>query len=261
MAHKRTEFTENQKAEIFVRDRATCAFSCVSLWLLDYGIRPNRQIDWVDHLRPSVSGGKADLDNGICVSHTFNAKKRGNASDNICFVKHGEITKDYIWMFGCPTQNLLAQLKRLKHLEVSDWYFNKCIDNIFEGLTWRCEVEFKDVRYKRDDMYWFGSGWKRLTKFQKKKGRSIKERGLIMTPNPFGSELLLELEEIYEAEDYAQWIERIYPVFRANYRLLHLFFTLNDEDAKQGLIQEARLDNRVHPEVLSALTLLSGQYV
>jgi len=54
MAHKRTEFTDNQKAKIFSRDRATCAFSGISLWFLDLGIRSNWQVDWVDHILPSA---------------------------------------------------------------------------------------------------------------------------------------------------------------------------------------------------------------
>ena len=56
MGHKRTEFTENQKAEIFSRDRATCAFSGISLWFLDVGIGSNWQVDWVDHILPSAAG-------------------------------------------------------------------------------------------------------------------------------------------------------------------------------------------------------------
>ena len=94
MAHKRIEFTEAQKALIYARDRATCAFSGLSLWLLDIGIRPNWDMDWVDHILPSASGGNASLDNGICASSTFNAKKRDNTSDNVFFVHHGAITEN-----------------------------------------------------------------------------------------------------------------------------------------------------------------------
>ena len=66
MAHKRKEFTDNQKAEIFVRDAATCGFSGISLWFLDNGIKSNWQVDWVDHIKPSASGGGAEIENGIC---------------------------------------------------------------------------------------------------------------------------------------------------------------------------------------------------
>ncbi len=42
MARPRDEFTDRQKAEIFVRDRALCCFSGKSLWALDYGAGPTR---------------------------------------------------------------------------------------------------------------------------------------------------------------------------------------------------------------------------
>jgi hypothetical protein len=125
MAHKRIEFTENQKAQIYSRDRATCAFSGLSLWLLDTGIRPNWDMDWVDHIRPSAAGGDASLGNGICASSTFNAKKRDNTSDNVFFVQFGNITEDYLRVFGVPPSTLIEQLDRLKNLESSDWFFNR----------------------------------------------------------------------------------------------------------------------------------------
>jgi hypothetical protein len=257
MAHKRTEFTENQKAEIFVRDRATCAFSGLSLWQLDYGIRPNRQIDWVDHIKPSASGGKASLDNGVCASHTFNAKKKGNAHDNICFVKHGKVTEDYIWVFGMPKQDLLSQLHRLSSLEVADWYFNKCIDNMMEGLNWRCEIEFKNVKYKRDDAYWFEAGWKRLLKFRKNtSGQSMQDRGLLTSPLPFGAELLLEAQNLVDKDEYLGWAEDVFPMYRASYKLLHDYFQTGSMELRQVVLVEAAKDSLIHPEVLKGLELM-----
>ena len=40
MRAKRAEFTDRQKADIFVRDRALCCYTGKSLWLLDYGGGP-----------------------------------------------------------------------------------------------------------------------------------------------------------------------------------------------------------------------------
>ncbi|MGI9278092.1 MAG: HNH endonuclease [Endozoicomonas sp.] len=169
MAHKRLNFTEKQKAIIFKRDRATCAFSGISLWLLDSGISPNWRMDWADHIRPNAAGGTAQLENGICASCTFNAKKKDNSYDTLYFVKNGLITDDYISIFGIPSQMFLNQLDRLGRLEIIDWYFNRCLANTFIGFDWRCVSEFEQVRKKRDDHYWFGSGWKRMKRFIKQR--------------------------------------------------------------------------------------------
>lgn len=80
MASANNGFTDKQKAAIFVRDRATCCFSGANLWLLDAPLRVGWQSDWVDHRKPKSRGGMADIENGVCASHTFNMKKRNNYS-------------------------------------------------------------------------------------------------------------------------------------------------------------------------------------
>lgn len=56
MRAKRAEFTDQQKAEIYVRDRALCSYSGLSLWLLDDGASDIFNIDWVDHYLPAARG-------------------------------------------------------------------------------------------------------------------------------------------------------------------------------------------------------------
>ncbi len=98
-------YTQNHKY-MYKNDRVTrrysepfklkiCAFSGISLWFLDNGIKSNWQVDWVDHIKPSASGGRANISNGICASNLFNAKKRDNSHDNIYFVKNGNLTEPY----------------------------------------------------------------------------------------------------------------------------------------------------------------------
>jgi hypothetical protein len=89
MAHKRKNFTDIQKAQIFVRDRATCCFSGANLWLLDSPLRPGIETDWVDHVLPSARGGGNDIDNGVCASRTYNSLKRHNTDDNFYLFKNG----------------------------------------------------------------------------------------------------------------------------------------------------------------------------
>ena len=155
MPHKRKEFTEIKKAKIFVRDRATCAFSAISLWFLDNGIKSNWQVDWVDHIKPSAAGGGAEIENGVCASNLFNAKKKDNSHDNVCFVKDGMLTENYIRIFGKAPDELIERLQRLKNLQVEDWFFNRSISGIFVGYDCRCDKEFRGKDYRRTDSYWF----------------------------------------------------------------------------------------------------------
>lgn len=256
MAHKRIEFTENQKSQIYARDRATCAFSGLSLWLLDTGIRPNWDMDWVDHIRPSASGGDASLENGICASSTFNAKKRDNTSDNVFFVQLGNITEEYIKVFGIPPKKLIEQLSRLKNLEPADWFFNRCIANTYIDFDWRCNVEFNAVKHKRDDLYWFNSAWKRLQTYKKKRNtKKIFERGIVCDSQPFGTTELLRAEEINTQDDYFEWIESIYPMYKLNYDLLNSYLKNKRPSDRTHLINEAKNMQGINPDLLSAISI------
>lgn len=255
MANKRIEFTDNKKAAIYARDRATCAFSGVSLWLLDYGIRPNWQMDWVDHVKPSASGGGAELGNGVCASHTFNAKKRSNASDNVYFFNSGTITKNYVLVFGCPPSEIIQQLDRLKNLDESHWFFNRCIANVFIGFDWRCKLEFDGVRHKRDDVYWFNAAWKRLKHYRKiQPQKTILELGLCSDPSAQGVGHLLGVEFMSDQKEFSDWIEIGYKIYRENYRLFHFYFS---EGAclkvRTDLLSEAIANEQINTDLLKAL--------
>ena len=247
MGHKRQEFTENQKAEIFVRDRATCAFSGISLWFLDNGIKSNWQVDWVDHIKPSATGGRAELENGICASNLFNSKKKDNTHDNIYFVQNGKPTEHYLNIYGTPTEVLIERLKRLKKLQPEDWFFNRSISSVFVGFNCRCDKEFKELNYKRTDEYWFKSAWSRLQKYKKKRGsQSLLERGLIKKPIPFGTSELLKLEFIDNEKDFHEWIEIIYPIYRESYKAFFNYFNLNNPDEKSALIIDLESNINLH---------------
>jgi len=262
MAHKRIEFTENQKAQIYSRDRATCAFSGLSLWLLDIGIRPNWDMDWVDHIRPSASGGDASLDNGICASSTFNAKKRDNTSDNVFFVQFGNITEDYLKVFGAPPTTLVEQLGRLKNLEPADWFFNRCIANTYIAFNWRCNLEFNSIKHKRDDIYWFNAAWKRLQIYNKKRNKkNFLERGLVRESIPFGISDLLMAEKISTKEDYLEWAERIFSIYKHNYELLNLYVKNKSSHDRTNLISEAKNKEQINPELLRALSIHLDGYL
>jgi hypothetical protein len=240
-----------------VRDRATCGFSGTSLWLLDYGIRPNWQMDWVDHIKPHSRGGTTAEENGICASHTFNSKKRSNGADNVFFFRDGRITSNYLWTFGSPSSEVVERLKRLEKLHVSDWYFNRCIANTFIGFNWRYDSEFDDVKAVRTDEYWFGAAWKRWQIYARLRSpETIQERGLINPSRPFGTDLLMKLENLSSNEEYRSWAEKIYPVYRLNLQVLSEFTEANGDPGKQRFIAaKAAKKRNIHPEILISVSL------
>src|SRR5207302_7983136 len=91
-----SNFTDRQKAELFVRDHATCAYTGKSLWLLDYGADPYFEVDWADHRRPVARGGTSTLANGVCASWGANFAKSDSLKRHACMFRFGRATPAYL---------------------------------------------------------------------------------------------------------------------------------------------------------------------
>jgi hypothetical protein len=215
MAHVRTEFSDRQKAEIFARDRATCCFSGANLWLLDAPLRPGYQMDWVDHIKPSSRGGKAELSNGVSASHTFNSKKRNNSADTGYLFIEGRPSATYFEIFGALDGTSLRRLDRLQKLSGFDWYFNRAIANILLGFDWRCEKKRGGAVYKRDDLYWFKAGFNRLHIFLKNVEVSSFEKRQLLTEST--ERCWLDLADVETLKDMQEVAEQIFPIYQRNY--------------------------------------------
>ena len=257
MSHKRTNFTKKQKAEIFARDSGTCAFSGISVWLFDYGIRPNYEIDWADHIIPSAKGGSSDLCNGICASSFYNAKKKDNGSDNKFLFHHGQLTETYIRVHGKASSKLMSDLKRRKLLSPIDWYVNRAVANTFFAFDWRCELEFNGNEYKRDDEYYYRVAFNMLeNKIKDKSYSSIEGRGMIDTIRPFDIEKLLEIESICTTEEYFEWAENLWPTYRLNWMIYSEFLSEQCSSRKHQLLERHSATRHVNPEVVEGLRQL-----
>lgn len=222
MAHKRTEFSDRQKAEIFARDRATCCFSGANLWLLDTPLFPGYQMDWVDHVKPSAKAGSAELSNGVCASHTFNAKKRDNTADTNYLFFEGKPTEIYLSIFGVLDKDSVRRLKRLERLQSIDWYFNRAVANILIAFDWRCQKQRYRIVHKRDDRYWFKAGFGKLAKFLKNEDVSSFEKRRLLTRS---SEMSwLDLGEASTCERMLEVIEEIFPEYQKNYNAWAAYF-------------------------------------
>ncbi len=189
-------FSNQQKAGIFVRDRATCSFSGANLWLLDAPLRVGWQSDWVDHKKPLSRGGISKTENGACASHTFNMKKRNNSADTAYLFENGHPTSLNYMICGAPPASTTNRLRRLARLDVRDWYLNRTICWILEALNFQW---WSEPAYKRTDENWFDAAFKKLLKYRKLATsgtplRSLEERGIISSPTPT-QEVFLSLRE------------------------------------------------------------------
>ncbi len=211
-------FTDKQKAEIFVRDRATCCFSGANLWLLDAPLRHGWESDWVDHIRPMSRGGKSDpLENGVCASATFNMKKRNNSADTTYLFRSGHPTSLYYKLHGPPPTAMVERLQRLANLKVPDWYFNRSINWVLQALHYKCWSKHWDKLPTRDDKYWFGAAFKKLQTFQKLADscESLEERGIVCSPSEL-QQILLSLRETDSLDDFTKRSLKIFPTFKIN---------------------------------------------
>lgn len=251
---KRRNFSDKQRAIIYARDRATCAFSTKSLWALDYGIIPGWVVDWVDHVLPCSMGGSNDLENGVCASNFFNSKKRCNIDENNYFVREGALTQHYIDLFGRPPVSLVNQLERLKNIEPADWYFNRAIVDLFVGFEVRCDKEFKAKDWRRNDAYWFDAAWKRLRKFHEQKtSLSIADRSLVKDRSTFGLDDLLPLELIDSRSQFDDLLEHLYQSFRENYQAVFRYHQLKTVREQTAFLWQLENNNKINPIVFHTL--------
>ena len=159
-------------------------------------------------------------------------------------------------MFGAPPKSLVEQLNRLKSLEPADWFFNRSLSSVFVGFDCRCDKEFKGIEYKRNDIFWFKSAWKRLQNYQKKRSsKGIYERGLIKKTYPYGSMELLKAENISTEKEFLIWIESIYPSYRESYKALNKYFSIGADEGRLLFLTELEDVPDLHPEIKKALRL------
>ena len=254
MKTRRSNFTDPQRADIFVRDRATCAFSGISLWVFDHGVSPWTPMDWVDHVVPCALGGTATLDNGVCATHMHNGRKGSSGLDSWYLFRNGRPTALHVTMHGLPGERMSEALTRRAALERADWYLNRALYNAFIGLDWRFDVEFLDSRPKRDDEYWFRSARRRLADYRRRhEGGSIEARGLLPPGGAHGNELLLGLRTVETDAQFGEWVEALWPVYRANEELVHRVGMADRLDEQRELLERASDDRRVNPAVVAGL--------
>jgi hypothetical protein len=219
------EFTDGQKARIFKRDRTTCSFSGANLWLLDSPLRVGWQSDWVDHISPKSRGGKGELDNGACASHTFNMKKRNNSADKTFLFHAGHPTALFFELFGTPAPAVTSRLERLAKLDEIDWYFNRAVTWVLEALN----DEWAKPDYKRKPEYWYNAAWKKLVVFRKlgENVPSLEDRK-IAAESPETQKILLSIRGCDSLNSLKEVVRPLAAEYRRNSQIWWEYFHPED---------------------------------
>lgn len=219
----RLEFSDAQKAEIFARDRGVCAFSGKSLWVLDYGVSPTYDIDWVDHIVPAARGGDNSIENGICASYFYNAKKRDNLHDNKFMFRNGRPTSHFFYFYECVPADVADHLSRFAHAQPSDWYLNRAFFRFMLGLSSIRARQTGKVRI-RDERYYAKSALKILTQWknQSKHLPSMEDRGLIPEKLTGDQKALLRFTQLQNEQDVVNHMQNCYPWYSAACEAINL---------------------------------------
>lgn len=250
----RKEFSDEQKARIFRRDRATCVFSGRSLWALDYGVCPLVEWDWVDHLKPDARGGRPDEANGACVSYTYNMKKRSNGADRFVLLDPdtmGAPSVDYFYYFGAIPEALARQLQRLARIEPADWFFNRAVCQVVEA----CWKAFDKPPHDRGPEYYRNAAIRKFAEFVKRGGsaKSILKRGLVLNPKCEDVKILLSMIEPMPLKEFADKLRRLKAMYAANARAMRRFWNQQTLEGMKKCAVQSLKDPMITPAVREAI--------
>ena len=229
----RTDFSDEQRAEIFVLDRATCSYSGRSLWIADYGIDPNYAIDWADHLIPSSRGGKSTVENGATASWLYNYL-RGSNRQRLLLFNRGFPTSDHTVHIGVIDRAIAGRLRKFRRLHISDWFLNRAMWHIWIGMALEHERR-QGYKRSRDYSYYARAGFNSLTKWRRLVERdsvaSLEQRRLCpRAPEPDQSHML-EIRLATSELSLRRMMKELFPLYHA---AASAVFSLSEADtAKQ----------------------------
>ncbi len=212
-----SNFTDAQKAALYVRDRAICAYSGETLWILDSGATPYFPVDWADHVVPVTRGGESSLENGVCASWQHNKAKRDSLTPPPRLFYAGKPTTHFTKVYGEIPVHLSKYLKRLEVLHHSDWYFNRAMFRLLLGVHYLHNG--KGVR-SRDDLYYASATlkaiktWRRLVASENIP--QLEDRKLApKAPSP-DQQLMLDVRSAESVDTIRKIMKRLLPSYAAH---------------------------------------------
>lgn len=212
-----SNFTDRQKAELFVRDCATCAYTGRNLWLLDHGCHPHYQVDWADHLVPVSNGGLSSLENGVCASWAANYRKSNRENTHVVHFVRGAPTAAYLREGNKLTAGLKRYFKGFSTLHYSDWYFNRALFRLWLGVVF---LSRKGSTRTRDDTYYAKASFTILKKWKRivttEKVSSLEKRGLMPVRITPEHQLLLSVRYAMSVQEIRTIMGQLLPHFLAH---------------------------------------------
>lgn len=255
MSKRRDEFADQDKAAIFVRDRATCCYSGKSLWLLDYGAAPT-SVDWVDHIVPASKGGLAEPDNGLCASWVFNKLKRDLGGTMPLFIA-GYPTVDFFTFYETVPDSIAAQLHRFAALHISDWYFNRAVYHVQVAAAQKDLRRADGKEFTRGLEYWCKAAQKYLARWGKLVGRErpldFASRQLLPTNPSVDHEILLPLLNVPELGEVIRIASELAPFAAASWQAFVDLSLIENRAAALDLLARVEADSHVVPRVQRAV--------
>lgn len=251
MAAKRKEFSDQQKAEIFVLDKAMCCMTGKSLWLMDYGAAPSFR-DWVDHIRPAALGGDAEIENGACMSWYQNYMKRDDQSQatNFLFFR-GMPTPRFYFLNERIPDDIAAHMKRFARLHWSDWFFNRAVSHVLIAANQTNLKRKSGEKFSRGPDYWAKAALKALDKWRKGScdTSTMARRGLIPGPLSEDRKALFLLTEITNLRELLAVIHDLVPFVRESDLAMRLMRDIQDQTQAKELLSLIRINQYVVPRV------------
>jgi len=253
MATARENFTDQQKAEIFVLDHALCSMTGKSLWLLDYGAAPS-SVDWVDHIKASANSGKAVLENGACMSWSYNWLKRDSKGSMYLFHR-GRPTEHFYLFHEKVSDEIAAHFGRFAQLHWSDWYFNRAIFHVLFAAGQHKQRRADGKPFTRDRNYWAAAAVGALKKWRSGSAEAtgMERRGLVTRPLSEDRRILLSLTEMPAASEVKKVIAAIAPYVNASYLAARNTAIVEDQFEATVLRRLVRSDPFVVPRVKKAI--------
>lgn len=205
---RESNFSDLQKAAIFVRDRATCAYSGRKLWILDGGATPKFPADWADHIIPVSKGGLSTLENGVC-SNWYDNKKKMVSLVPIQFAS-GKPTDPQRKL--SPDQ--LKDIERLGNLRLSDWFFNRALFRLLLGVDYLHKyvgVRVRNERYYANSSFEAIKRWRIVRK--KNSDSSLEDRGLIPATPTSDQQIMLDIRLAKSDVDIQEAMAVLLPIY------------------------------------------------
>ncbi|MBI5006799.1 MAG: hypothetical protein HZB95_06695 [Nitrosomonadales bacterium] len=209
-----SNFTDAQKAQLYVLHLATCVYSGDKLWILDGGATPYFTIDWADHIIPVAKGGLSTLENGVCASWYHNKEKSDKTEVPPFLFFKGKATKHYYKFNKSLPRKMASDLSRFGNLHHSDWYFNRALFRMLLGVDYL----HNGVGIRtRDNVYYAGATLKAITKWRrivtKESVATLEERGIApATPSP-DQKLMLKIRNVTTVDDILTTMKKLLPAY------------------------------------------------